>query len=34
MEAKLRTLEEAGPEGEFQGGSKAAEGFSVTSKSA
>lgn len=34
MEAKLRALEEASPESEFQGGTGAAEGFGVTSKSA
>ena len=34
MEAKLRVLEEADPESEFQGGAKSAGGFGVTSKSA
>jgi len=34
MEARMRLLEESGPESEFQGGTKAADQFSVTSKTA
>jgi hypothetical protein len=34
MEARLRLLEEAGPESGFQGGTESADEFSVTSRSA
>ncbi len=34
MEARLRVLEEADSESDFQGGAKSADGFGVTSKSA
>jgi hypothetical protein len=34
MEARMRLLEEGGPEGEIQGGTKSTDQFSVTSKTA